>query len=293
MVAWLAWALAVLLATGAAQAGPVYTALGASDATGKGSSAYPGVPNGGYVYGIAAWLQARQPVWVLRNRGVNGYTAPDIAAATLPLAIADRPDIVTVTAGANDVLKSAGAGEPTAALASRFETAYATILRRLRQETTAHIVTANVPDMTRWPFATLWDDARKQLGLVDILAVNAVIARVAGTYGVPVLDLFSDPASYDPANFSTDGFHANDAGYAILALRFESRLLGDMNGDGALTVADAVATLELGAGLTDPGSLHSVVADAWPPGGDHAVTLRDAVHILRRASGLVPDAQWR
>jgi lysophospholipase L1-like esterase len=292
-MARLTWALTVLLATSAAQAAPVYTALGASDATGKGSTAYPSVPNGGYVYGIAAWLQARQPSWVLRNRGVNGYTAPEIVAATLPLAIADQPALVTVTAGGNDVLQSAGAGEDTSALAARFETAYATILRRLRQETSAHIVTANVPDMTLWPFAAVWDETRRQLARADVLALNAVIARVAATYGVPVLDLYSDPASYDPANFSADGFHANDTGYAILAGRFESLLLGDVNGDGILTVTDATATLVICAGLSTPDSRRVVVADVWPPAGDHAISLPDAVQIVRRASGLVPDAEWR
>ena len=37
------------------------------------------------------------------------------------------------------------------------------------------------------------------------------------TDGVIVVDLMCDPAFYNPAIFSADGFHPNDAGYGYMA----------------------------------------------------------------------------
>jgi len=34
---------------------------------------------------------------------------------------------------------------------------------------------------------------------------------------VLVVDLMCDPRSYMPSNYSSDGFHPNDAGYAFMA----------------------------------------------------------------------------
>jgi lysophospholipase L1-like esterase len=34
---------------------------------------------------------------------------------------------------------------------------------------------------------------------------------------VLVVDLMCDPRSYIPSNYSSDGFHPNDAGYAFMA----------------------------------------------------------------------------
>ena len=41
---------------------------------------------------------------------------------------------------------------------------------------------------------------------------------------MPVVDLFDEPRAYDPANISGDGFHPNDAGYAVLAELFNATL---------------------------------------------------------------------
>ena len=38
--------------------------------------------------------------------------------------------------------------------------------------------------------------------------------------GVTVLDLMCDQRSYLPQNFSSDGFHPNDGGYAFMAAGF-------------------------------------------------------------------------
>ncbi|MBV9867308.1 MAG: carboxypeptidase regulatory-like domain-containing protein [Abitibacteriaceae bacterium] len=194
-----------------------YSALGASDATSYGASTL----SNGYVYRIADWLKLNYGPWTLRNHGVNGYTAPDIQNNALGPAISDNPQLVTLWVGGNDVKDSVFSNEPTAVLEARFREAYTTIVRRLRNETAAYIVTANLPDLSRIPVAKFLNDAQKQLAQADSIALNRVIADVNSTYNVPTVDLYNDPNSYEPANFY-DGFHPNDAGYALLAQKFEA-----------------------------------------------------------------------
>lgn len=278
---------------------PKYTALGASDAVGIGAT-----PNtAGYVYLISDWMKARYTYWTLINRGVSGYTAPDIVNNTLSPAVADQPQIVTLWVGGNDVVKSAAVLESTATLAARYRTAYTTILHRLRTETGAFIVTANIPDISRTPVANGYPSFLKTLAKNDTLALNAVIAEVAAAENVPVVDLYSNPESYNPANFSSDGFHPNNAGYALMAQQYEAVIqaqawrivsgLGDLNTDGTVSIADAVVALRFSAGISAPNNRQWVAGDAWPTGGDGFIDLRDAAAVARRVAGLVPTSQWK
>ena len=76
-------------------------------------------------------------------------------------------------------------------------------------------------------------------------------------------------------------------------------LPGDLNNDGRVTLADALLTIR---GVLDPSQLTDAqrfAADLLPHQGanghtvgDGKVDIGDAVWILRRAIGLVPDAQW-
>ena len=294
----------ICLCAPAGRAALRYDALGASDAVGVGASS-PGAngqPNNGYVYRIATWLTARYPHWTLENRGVSGFTAPAIRDVELSPAILAQPDIVTVWAGGNDIRVSIQTLEPTSVLKARFEDAFTTILRRLRQETRACIVTANVPDFSRVPAAIFLTPLQLQLAHDDSLAVNESIARAAAAYGIPVVDLFSDPQSLDPGNFSADGFHPNDQGYLNMAALFEAVLhasawrtvsgLGDVNGDGLINLADAASLLSLAAGMSPATDRQAVAGDVSPPGGDNALGMGDVVILARRAAGLVPDSDW-
>ena len=278
---------------------PKYTALGASDAVGIGAT-----PNtAGYVYLISDWMKARYTHWSLVNRGVSGYTAPDIVSNTLSPAIADQPQIVTLWVGGNDIVKSGAVLEPTATLAARYRTAFTTILHRLRTETGAFIVTANNPDISRTPVADGYPSFLKTLAKNDTLALNAIIAEVAAAENVPVVDLYSNPESYNPANFSSDGFHPNNAGYALMAQQFEAVIqaqawrivsgLGDLNTDGTVSIADAIVAMRFSAGVQAPNDRQWVAGDAWPAGGNGVIDLLDVVAMARRVAGLVPSSEWK
>ncbi len=290
-----------------AVAAPVYVALGASDATGVGASNYnesdPSQRNNGYVYRIHDAMRARYAPWALVNLGISGATAPSIQQNALGPAIAQRPAIVTVWVGGNDVKNSVLAGETTATLKARFEAAYTDIIRRLRLETGAFIVTANLPDMSRLPLAFLFTQEARQRGQESSIALNEVITRVAAEYDVPVVDMYNDAESYNWGNYSWDGFHPNDAGYARMAGKYEEILrrdawrivsgLGDVDGNGAVSILDAAEVLRPAGGLRPLDERAAMAADASPSGGDGAVGVSDALRILHRARARIPDAGWR
>ncbi|MGC8832984.1 MAG: PQQ-binding-like beta-propeller repeat protein [Armatimonadota bacterium] len=66
---------------------------------------------------------------------------------------------------------------------------------------------------------------------------------------------------------------------------------GDVNGDGRVTTADAVAALRIALGIAKPLPGQLEVADVSPlgePPGDGKITVQDATVVLRRAVGLGP-----
>jgi len=192
-----------------------YVALGASDTQGGGASH----PERGYVSLLFARLAATGGRWELYNRGRGGAQVDDLVRRQLPEALSVAPDVVTLWTGGNDVLKGGSA--------EAFEVALDTMLQRLRTETEAVVVIANLPRMEAQPFAESKSRTERQRLRERSQAFNAVIESVAARHGVPVVDLRGGTLMYDPANFSADGFHPNDAGYAAMAERFWAVLEGE------------------------------------------------------------------
>jgi lysophospholipase L1-like esterase len=221
----------------------VYTAVGASDVIGFGSSK-PCLPfedcNGnGYV-----WIAARQ----LRSGGytVNvfslGIPTTVISRSFAELAVQygrpvlsnmiegelpfiDRTStLVTVFAGANEVSTitaalGAGAGgtNPTAfvdAQANSWANDFATLVAGIRSRAPqARIVALNVPNVGALPSEARDSIAQKQAAQ---RASVRMTGAVNGTAGITVVDVMCDARLYQPGSFSGDGLHPNDAGYAIL-----------------------------------------------------------------------------
>lgn len=295
------------LAAASLRAAPRYAALGASDAVGVGASNYneadPAQPNNGYVYLIHGWMRARYPYWNLSNLGVSGATAPTIAADQLQPAILLNPDVVTVWAGGNDVKNSVLAGEETEALRARFELSFTSIIQRLRGETTAVVVVANLPDMSRLPVALLLSADVRKRAKASSIALNEVIAAVCAANAVPVVDVYGDPETYAWGNYSWDGFHPNDAGYEKLAAKFQAILrrdawrvvsgLGDVDGDGEVGAQDVALALGSAGGLNALTDRAAVAADVIPNGGNGAATITDATLLLRRIHSIGTDGALR
>ena len=263
-----------------------YTAIGASDAVGYGSTvpcteaspaevADPTCPEqgaSGYVPDIRTDLATYGFVAQLQDLGISGAVigpdieatanmyspgtcAPRTAANAYPgnFLVDELPKVnpsallVTVFAGGNDVngivtALACGAGGATQATQTAFVTAeitafghdFAELLGGIHQTAPkATIVVANIPNFANVPYAFAISpdpaqdeqlrEALQQVSVaIDTNVINTVVAQ-----GIPVVDLQCNPASYNPSNFYTDGFHPNDAGYAALAAQYVTQILSN------------------------------------------------------------------
>ena len=221
----------------------VYTAVGASDVTGEGSTK-PCLPfedcNGnGYV-----WVAARQ----LRGLGytVNvfslGIPTTVVSRAFAELAVRygrpvvsnmiegelpfiDRTStLITIFAGANEVSAitaalggGAGGTNPTAfidAQANSWAADFATLVNGIRSRVPqARIIALNVPNVGALPSEAR--DSIDQKRAAQRASVR-MTAAVNATAGITIVDVMCDARFYQPGSFSTDGLHPNDAGYAVL-----------------------------------------------------------------------------
>jgi lysophospholipase L1-like esterase len=225
-----------------------YTAIGASDAAGVGSSAvcvpFTACPNGaGYVPVIARDLGAGGAPVTLMNLGIpaavlsrriqdigNGYGRGipgnfiDDEAPFVP----KNTTLLTMFAGGNDtntiaaaVAGGAGGGDPNGYIDAQiraFASDFATLVAAVKQRApAAKLVVANLPNFAGMPYTAGLSPENKvimqriSVGF-SIQAINPLAAQ-----GIAVVDLLCDERFLQPGIFSADGFHPNDAGYRLLA----------------------------------------------------------------------------
>lgn len=224
-----------------------YTALGASDAMGVGGSVecppLTRCPDGtSYVAVIARQLGATRQVTLTNLALPAGVVSPRIQQIgrqverdipgnfierTMPF-VPSATTLVTIFAGGNDanaiataVERGLGGPDPRAYLAEQirlFATDYDTLIRGVRQRApSARIVVANLPNFAALPFTASYSQLRKQV--VQTLSVGFSTNAINGfaAQGVAVVDLLCEDRAYSASNYSRDGYHPNDAGYAMLA----------------------------------------------------------------------------
>jgi lysophospholipase L1-like esterase len=224
----------------------VYSALGASDGIGYGGS-MPCVPftecmNGtGYVQRLARQLEARGPVSVLNLSIPAAVLSPAIEAMGRQLGrtvpgnflereapfVATNSHVVTIFAGGNDtnvlaqsVRAGAGSGDVRGYLDAeirKWGDDYLALIRRIRDRAPeARIVVLNLPNLAGAPYAA--GEPASNRSILQYIAVGLADRTNALTsQGVVVLDLLCWSDIYSASNFSPDGFHPNDAGYALMA----------------------------------------------------------------------------
>jgi lysophospholipase L1-like esterase len=223
-----------------------YSVVGASDAIGFGSSA-PCLPfedcNGnGYAPLVKRRFQGDGAVVTLTNRGVPGAVLSP-AMMTLGRDIG-RTDIIanfldgivpfipatsthiSVFAGGNDanviaqnVRAGRGGGDIRAFVdqqVGQFGTDFRELITRLRARApNARIVVLNLPNLAAAPYvnsATTTERSilqRIAVGLTDRINASA-------TANVVIVDLMCEARLYGAANYSADGFHPSDTGYAAM-----------------------------------------------------------------------------
>lgn len=184
----------------------LYAGIGASDAVGIG--ALP--PTDGYVFQIESDLEAEGKTIDLIVLGIPGAVTSEINELTQTfLRTGAQPALATVWVGANDIRRGISP--------SAFEDELDDLLSALREETDAFIVIANIPDLTKLP--RFEDDPDADVTIDRVNDYNDVIAELADTYAISIVDLFAEDIEDDLVS-SVDGFHPSNEGHAFIANLF-------------------------------------------------------------------------
>jgi lysophospholipase L1-like esterase len=225
-----------------------YTAIGASDANGIGSSApclpFSDCPDGrGYVQVAARELRARGFTVNVSNLGILAQVlSPRIQAlgseygrstggnfiqSQLPF-VQTNSTLVTIFAGANDVDTinaalggGAGASDQIAYINSQidaFGQDFATLINQVRDRApSARIVVLNLPNMAGMPRHMSAPLQHRQAEQMLSVGINTRVINPYASSGILIVDLMCDARSYQSSTYSSDGFHPSDAGYAWIA----------------------------------------------------------------------------
>lgn len=225
----------------------VYTAIGASDAIGFGSSV-PCVPfdnlcaGMGYVQVSARQLRGQGFMVNLTNLGLptavigrdfqtlgqqNGRTIEaNFIEHEMPF-VAPTTTFVTIFAGANEVNtitaalgRGAGASDQPGYIDNQvraFGTDYATLMSGVTSRAAARVVLLNVPNLAGLPLLAGASVPQRQAAQRASVAMTTTVVNRLASQSVAVVDLMCDPRTYLASNYSADGFHPNDAGYAFIA----------------------------------------------------------------------------
>ena len=179
-----------------------YVALGDSTVSGAGASS----PDNTYVSRLHARLRAIYPEAQVTNLGVGGATSAGVVREQLRPALVLQPDLITLSAGPNDITQ----GRDVRA----FERNLQTIFWTFNRKTHAVMVVNLLPDLA---VAPRFNQAEKDvLGRLTTL-FNEAIQRQARRYGVEIVDLYTPSRQEVPGQpvlLSGDDYHPSDAGYA-------------------------------------------------------------------------------
>ncbi len=187
-----------------------YIAAGDSTAAGEGASAVDKT----YTYQLALELSITNKV-EYKNVGVRGAQTQDVIDSQLQKIIDYKPDIVTLSIGANDVTHLINAGK----IVANFKL----ITKTLQEKTSAQIYLTNIPILdqtTLLPYPY-----RKYLGY-QTKKINPQILALENDQ-VHIVDIYNFGwDSYPDVNvtFAADGFHPSDEGYNNWTNAFLSRM---------------------------------------------------------------------
>ncbi|HEX5707343.1 MAG TPA: SGNH/GDSL hydrolase family protein [Pyrinomonadaceae bacterium] len=181
-----------------------YVALGDSTGVGVGS----GTGASGYVARLFERIERERPGSRLVNLCVSGATTADVLRSQMPRFERERPDLVTVGIGVNDVQRLS---------LEEYDANLEEIITRVRAVTDAPLVLTNIPDISCAPGvpAFMREDARARIRLF-----NRAIEDAAARHRLRVVDVYTPSAELLPARpefFCADGFHPSDAGYEFWA----------------------------------------------------------------------------
>ena len=214
-------------ATTSAAPPPVYVAVGASETAGVGAE----VPlRDGWPRVLFRTAMPENTVFV--NMGIPGATVAQALADELPLALDQKPTVVTVWLNVNDIIAGVAPAD--------FERELGTLVHQLRRGGAARVLVANTPPLDHLPaYLACRPDppaAAPPCALGTTLPppdvvdqavddYNAATARVAAREGANLVDLHAvglsaREAGIEDALVSRDGFHPNSGGHQAVATAF-------------------------------------------------------------------------
>jgi lysophospholipase L1-like esterase len=179
-----------------------YVALG--DSTSEGlEDPYPdGSGYRGWADRLAERVAALSPGLQYANLAVRGKLAGQVREEQLAAALALEPDLVTVVAGLNDVLRR---HVDVGAVAADMDAMVAALCAG-----GATVVTFTYPDPV--PINPIAKPARERL-----LAYNDELRAIAARHGAVLVDLGAHPITSDPRLWHADRLHANSEGHRRIA----------------------------------------------------------------------------
>lgn len=178
-----------------------YVALGDSQTEGLG--------DGDDVTGLKGWadrlaehLAAANPRLQYANLAVRGRLAGQVHAGQLAPALALRPDLATVVAGVNDVMRPKF---DAAEVVGHLEAMFAALA-----DTGAQVVTVTFPDIGK--VAPLARPLRPR-----VYALNAGIRAAAARHGAVVVETAEHDFAVDPRVWTADRLHLSPLGHGRFA----------------------------------------------------------------------------
>lgn len=181
----------------------IYASLGDSLTAGVGVDKY----EESYPYLLAEKFAGSDKEITLKNFGIPGARTEDLINYQLAQAIAEKPDIITILIGTNDIHGNVGE--------TKFKKNYQYILDKLTKETKAKIYTINIPyigsnTLILPPYNFYFDH--------EITKYNKIIQYLAENYNVKYIDLATPTSAMLKKNgpyYAADKFHPSAEGYKL------------------------------------------------------------------------------
>ena len=183
----------------------VYVALGDSTAEGMGAS----TPQRSYTNIVFESLKDRYKQAKYLNVARSGAILKDVLQSQMPKAIEAKPSLITLSIGANDIIRRTKLDE--------FEGDLRELLTSLRQKTDATILISTVPDLSLTPAVP---KLLKTYSKYKAGKLNQIIYKVGEETSTVTVDLFEDSRAVlkmFPEAIASDGWHPSDFGYALWA----------------------------------------------------------------------------
>ncbi|QLY29549.1 SGNH/GDSL hydrolase family protein [Nocardia huaxiensis] len=178
-----------------------YVAIGDSQTEGVGDPGADGMFRG-WADRFAGALAEVNPQLRYANLAVRGSRAVDIRRDQLAAAVALKPDLATVVAGMNDLIRPRFDRD---ALLADLDAMYSAL-----RGTGATVLTFTFPDI-----GAIAPVARALSNRVRV--VNADVRRLAGEHGLVVVDFEPCPATVDRRVWCDDRLHLNPLGHNLVA----------------------------------------------------------------------------